>query len=408
MVSKHILVISQLFYPEEFRINDICKEWVKRGYQVTVITGIPNYPQGKFYEGYGLFKKKKETYQGIEIIRIPLIPRGNNGIMLILNYFSFIISGFFWQAFTKIKADEVFIFEVSPMTQALPGVWYAKKKKVPCFIYVQDLWPENVEIISGIQSKVIMGWIGKMVDYIYKHCTHIFTTSKSFIEAIHKRGVSKNKLTFWPQFAEDFYQPKWPSQVAEIPQDTQAYNVIFTGNIGQAQGLDILVEVAKKIKGRTKKEVYFNLVGDGRYKAKLVHLVTENNVSEMFRFISKQPAEKIPEFLGAADVAYLGLSSSPLFKMTIPAKLQSYLACGMPILASASGEVMNIIKSAEVGLCSEAGDATSLAENLLLMVEKSTEEQNRYRENAIRYNKENFDKHTLLDQMDLFFNLEGK
>lgn len=127
-IKTHILVVAQYFYPEQFRINDICIEWINRGYQVTVLTGIPNYPQGKYYAGYGLFKKRKENYKGIEILRIPLIPRGNNPVMLVLNYISFVISGYFWKAFTSIKADYVFIFEVSPMTQALPGVWYAKKK----------------------------------------------------------------------------------------------------------------------------------------------------------------------------------------------------------------------------------------------------------------------------------------
>src|SRR5699024_7818619 len=155
-MKKHILVISQYFYPEQFRINDICSEWVKKGYKVTVITGIPNYPQGKSYKGYGFFKKNREKYNGIEIIRITLIPRGNSAIMLSLNYLSFVITGFFWSLFTKVKADAVFIFEVSPMTQALPGVWYSKRKGVPCYLYVQDLWPENVEIITGITNKRVI------------------------------------------------------------------------------------------------------------------------------------------------------------------------------------------------------------------------------------------------------------
>ena len=165
-MDKHILVIAQYFYPEQFRINDICTEWVKRGYKVTVVTGIPNYPQGRYYKGYGLFKKRREIYNGIDIIRIPLIPRGNNAIMLALNYLSFVISGYFWKSTTNIKADYVFIFEVSPMTQALPGVWYAKKRKIPCYLYVQDLWPENVEIVAGVKNKRIINAIGKMVDYI--------------------------------------------------------------------------------------------------------------------------------------------------------------------------------------------------------------------------------------------------
>ena len=201
-LQKHILVISQYFYPEQFRINDICTEWVKRGYKVTVITGIPNYPQGKFYAGYGLFKKRKENYNGINIIRIPLLPRGNNALMLALNYFSFVVSGFFWQLLTKIKADYVFIFEVSPMTQALPGVWYSKRRNIPCYLYVQDLWPENVEIITGIKNKRVIDSIGKMVDYIYARCTKIFTTSNSFVNSIHQRGVPTEEIEYWPQYAE--------------------------------------------------------------------------------------------------------------------------------------------------------------------------------------------------------------
>lgn len=206
-LKKHILVIAQYFYPEQFRINDICTEWVKRGYKVTVVTGIPNYPQGKYYDGYGLFKKRKETYNGMDIIRIPLVPRGKNAIMLALNYLSFVVSGFFWKSFTRIKADFVFIFEVSPMTQALPGVWYAKKRKIPCYLYVTDLWPENVEIVGGIKNKTILNTIGIMVDYIYKRCDRIFTSSESFIQAIVDRGTDRKKLEFWPQYAEDYYKP---------------------------------------------------------------------------------------------------------------------------------------------------------------------------------------------------------
>ena len=145
-MKKHILIISQYFYPEQFRINDIATEWVNKGYKVTVLTGIPNYPEGKFHKGYGWFKKRKDVYNGVNIKRIPIISRGKSSIRLFLNYISFVVPGFFWKIFTRLKADCVFIFEVSPMTQALPGVWYARKRKIPCYIYVQDLWPENVEI----------------------------------------------------------------------------------------------------------------------------------------------------------------------------------------------------------------------------------------------------------------------
>jgi len=303
-LKKHILVISQYFYPEQFRINDICTEWVKRGYKVTVITGIPNYPQGKYYDGYGLFKKRKETYNGIEIIRIPLIPRGNNAIMLVLNYLSFVVSGFFWKVSTKIKADYVFIFEVSPMTQALPGVWYAKNRKIPCYLYVQDLWPENVEIVTGITNKMIIGTIGKMVDYIYNGCSRIFTTSESFAKSIHARGISIDIIEYWPQYAEDFYVPLEEMSIPEIPKD-DVFNIIFAGNIGTAQGLDILPKAAELIKTKSDKKIMFNIVGDGRYKNELMGLVEFKGLDDMFNVIPKQPAASIPEFLAASDAALL-------------------------------------------------------------------------------------------------------
>lgn len=396
-------MISQYFYPEQFRINDICTEWVKRGYRVTVITGIPNYPQGKYYEGYGLLKKRKETYNGIDIMRIPLIPRGNNSVMLVLNYLSFVVSGFFWKLFTKIKADYVFIFEVSPMTQALPGVWYAKKRKIPCYLYVQDLWPENIEIITGIKNKKIIGAIGNMVDYIYARCTKIFTTSKSFVKSIKNRGVPEEKIEYWPQYAEDFYLPLESTGIHEIPLDN-AFNIIFAGNIGNAQGLDILPKTAMLLKeNELNRKVRFNIVGEGRYKETLVELVDKNNVSDMFNFIPKQPATRIPEFIAANDAAFLCLTNSPLFAMTIPAKLQSYMACGIPIIASAEGETEQMIKEANAGVCSPAGDADRLAELIVELSYMSPQKLKELGINARDYYERNFNKRELLNRMDVYF-----
>ena len=402
-MKKHILVIAQYFYPEQFRINDICTQWIKRGYKVTVVTGIPNYPEGSYYKGYGLFNKRKEMYNGIEIIRIPLVPRGKNSIMLALNYLSFVVSGFFWNIFTNIKADYLFIFEVSPMTQALPGVWYAKKRKIPCYLYVQDLWPENVEIITGITNKHIIGSIGKMVDYIYARCTKIFTTSNSFVTAIESRGVIAEKVEYWPQYAEDFYKPLAKMSIKEIPDD-ERFNVIFAGNIGTAQGLDILPKVALIIKEKNpNKKVCFNIVGDGRYKESLVKLVGDSNLTDMFNFIPKQAATRIPEFMAASDAAFLCLTGGPLFSMTIPAKLQSYMACGIPILASANGETDKIIKDSDSGLCSPAGDEAALADIILELSDESPQKLSELGTNARSYYDDNFNKEELLNRVDKYF-----
>lgn len=409
-MAKHILVISQYFYPEQFRINDLCTEWVNRGYKVTVVTGIPNYPQGKFYDGYGIRKKRKEIYNGVEIIRIPIIPRGHKAFMLVLNYLSFVFSGFLWKLFTRIKADYVFIFEVSPMTQALPGVWYAKKRKIPCYLYVQDLWPENVEIVAGIKSKKILAIIERMVNYIYRNCDKILTTSKSFVQEVQKRVFdNKSKVSFLPQYAEEIYKPVEKADVPEIPDDN-SFKIIFTGNIGMAQGLDILPRVAEKIKIVTKfdaasktSDIKFVVVGDGRYKDKLIFEIAARSVEDMFIIIGQQPANRIPELLSKCNAAFLSFMDNFLFSMTIPAKLQSYMACGLPIIASASGESEKIIVEAKCGICSKIGDVESLTNNIILLSNMENSELKKMGQNSLGYCTNNYNKKNIMDQMDKLF-----
>lgn len=402
--KKHILVISQVFYPEQFRINDMCQEWVKRGYKVTVLTGIPNYPQGKFFDGYGLHKKHKETWNGIDIIRIPVIPRGNDVIHLVLNYFSFPISGFFWNLFNRIEADYVFMFETSPMIQCVIGVWYTKKHKLPLYLYVQDLWPENVEVVTGITSPIVIEPIQKMVDYIYKNCDEIFVTSPSFVRAVceRKKKVPECKVHYWPQYAEEFYQPVEREKVDQIP-EKDVFKVIFTGNIGYAQGLDILPRTAAILKEHRKK-VLFCIVGDGRYIGEFKKEIDKLCVEEMFCFVGRKPAEKIPKFLAACDAAFLSFMETKLFEMTIPAKLQSYMACGMPVIAAAAGETKRIILEANCGVCSSSGDEKALAESIERMMMCSKDDLDKMKKNSREYYETHFEKKELMDQMDRYFN----
>lgn len=398
---KHILVISQYFYPEQFRINDICEEWIKRNYKVTVLTGIPNYPQGKYYPGYGLFKNRHEKYKNIDIIRIPIISRGNNPLQLVLNYFSFVFSGLLWKTFTKLKADYVFIYEVSPMTQALPGVWYAKRRKIPCYLYVTDLWPENVEFVTGIKSKFVINRIHKMVDYIYRNCNYIFTSSKSYINSIKLRGVEENKLKFWPQYAEDFYKPVYNGNCLEIPQNG-AFNLIFAGNIGFAQGLDVLPKAASILKKNNKK-VVFNIVGDGRAKNQILESISQYEVKDYFNFLSKRPPQQISELIGACDVNLICLSKSKVLEMTIPAKTQSSLACGKPILVCADGEIQDVINDSKAGICCNASDEKMLAEKIMEFMLMDQHTMQEMSNNAIEYSNMHFNKDKLIDEMDKYF-----
>lgn len=397
-MKKHILVVSQYFYPEQFRINDICQEWVKRGFKVTVITGIPNYPEGKYYEGYGILKKRKETWNGIDIIRIPLIPRGKSKIGLVCNYLSFPVSGFIWNLLSNIKADYVFNFETSPMTQTLIAVWYAQKHKVPCYLYVQDLWPEAVETVTGIHNPFIIKPLDTMVRYIYKHCDKIFCTSPSFVRDICKRGVDKKKVYYWPQYAEEFYKPAEKHSVPEI-EDDDSFKIIFTGNIGYAQGLDSIPKAAKILKSKGA-NVKFYIVGDGRYKQELIKEISYAGVDDMVILIGRHPAKRIPEFLACCDVAYVSFMNDSLFSKTIPAKVQSYMACGMPVLAASEGETNRIVQKADCGLCSHIGDEVSLAENVEKMMSMEIAELERMGKNAREFCNRYFSKKVLMDQMD--------
>ena len=407
---KHILLVSQYFYPEPFRVNDMAVEWVSRGYKVTVLTGIPNYPMGKFYDGYDKKHRTHETWNGVNIIRIPLVARGNssnkllNAIGMTRNYFSFVRSGKKWvksEEAANLHPDLVFTFEVSPMTQAKIGVWYGQKYNVPTFLYVQDLWPENVETVTGIHNRMIIEPIDKMVDNIYRKTDTIFTTSPSFVEAIvnRKNPVDRNKVHYWPQYAEDFYKPLKPQDINEIPNDDY-FKIAFTGNIGTAQGLDILPKTAELLK---KEKVKFVIVGDGRYQAEFVKQIEERKVQNMFIMLPRVQAERIPEILSTCDAGFISFNNTSLWENTIPAKLQSYMACGMPIIASASGETKRVIKEANCGVCTKIGDADALADGILKFMNMNIIALGN---NARMYFEEHFNKKLLMDMMDQYLNQE--
>lgn len=402
---KHILLISQYFHPETFRVNDIACEWVKRGYKVTVLTGIPNYPMGKYFDGYDLKHHRREYWNGVEIIRIPLIARGNSGNKIInavgmtANYLSFVFFGHRWiksREARNLHADLVFTVEVSPMTQALIGCWYAARYHVPSYLYVQDLWPENVETVTGIHNRLIINPINRMVDWIYAHSDQIFTTSPSFVKAIvnRKNHVDKSKVHYWPQYAEEFYRPMEPQHVDGIDKDDKSFKIAFTGNIGTAQGLDVLSKAAELLKDV---DVKFIIVGDGRYQPEFERQIRERSVQDNFIMIPRVSAEQIPKILSCVNAGFISFNKTPLWEKTIPAKLQSYMACGKAIIASASGETERVIHEAECGVCVEIGNEKALANGIIKIMKMNSRELGiKSRE----YFELHFDKKKLMDEMD--------
>lgn len=386
-------------------------EWVKRGYKVTVLTGIPNYPMGKYFDGYDKKHKTREIWNNVNIIRIPLIARGNsansilNSLGMVANYFSFIILGKKWvksQEAANLNVDLVFTFEVSPMTQALIGLWYKKRYHVPTYLYVQDLWPENVETVTGIHNKFIIEPINRMVDKIYRKTDMIFTTSPSFVNAIinRKKLVDKRKVHYWPQYAEDFYKPMTPQPMSSIESSDNSYKIAFTGNIGTAQGLDVLPKAARLLKDEA---VKFIIVGDGRYQAEFEKQIDELAVREKFIMIPRVSSEKVPIILSNVDAGFISFNKTPLWENTIPAKLQSYMACGKAIIASASGETKRVITEAECGVCCDIGNPVSLADGIKKMMKLDSKVMG---QKARMYFEEKFDKKKLMDEMDKFFSMD--
>lgn len=396
---KHILVVSQYFYPEQFRVNDLCLEWQKRGYQVTVVTGLPNYPEGTIYPGYSWPPKRCDNYNGIKVIRLPIIPRGNHIIGLAFNYISYCASGVIWALFSPLKPDCVFTYAMSPLTQAFVSIAVAQKRGIKHYLYIQDLWPDSIYDVVKIKSAFIRKLLHKMVKFIYKKSDVLFITSANFKEAIEKFEILEEKIVYWPQFCEDFYK-KTEEKNEKIPQDGIT-NITFTGNLGMGVGLEILPDAALLLKSKEIK-VRFNIIGDGRVKQKLIQSVKDKNCMEYFNFINKIAPEEIPEYLAASDAAFVSLRAEEFLSRTLPAKVQSYLACRIPVLGSANGETQAVIREAKCGYCSNAGDADALAVIIEKFIGLSYGDREALAESGFEYFKQHFDKKLLFDQMDNF------
>lgn len=401
----NILVVVQYYYPEQFRTNDICNQLVEDGHNVTVLTGIPNYPQGKYFDGYGIWKKRFEIHDGVKIIRSFLIPRGSNKLQLILNYLSFVLFGWLKSfKLTREKFDLVFVYETSPITMAIPAIAIAKRKKIPLIMYVTDLWPESVQAVGATSNKSIIKAIGKVVDYIYKSCDKILVSSHSFKDAICQRGHDVSKIIVWPQYAEELFQ-EVPIETSQIEKDIPTgFNIMFTGNIGDAQGLDVVIEAVKKLKDYP--DIHWILIGDGRAKDGLVRIVEEKKLQNQIRFIEQKPIDLMPAYLSLADAALITLKKEPIFSMTIPAKLQSYMACGIPILACIDGEVVDIVRDANAGLTCAASDADGLARIALQLYSMEKLSREKLGKNANNYFNENYKRDKLIKKLYSIFEKE--
>lgn len=399
----NILVVCQHFFPETFRINDICTELVKRGHKVSVLTGLPNYPTGTVFEGYEDCYKAPRTYNGVTIYNTDIIPRGNSKKQLILNYLSFWFKG--CKRAKKLakseKFDCVFVYQLSPIFMAFPGIKVSKKQNIPMYTYVLDLWPESLAEMTGIKSGPIYSYIKHLTKNVYKSSKQILVSSEAFKNSIIASGIESERIMFWPQYAEDFYKPVNISKSDDISDELpQGFNIIYTGNFGEAQKLETAIDAAA-FTFKECPDINWIFMGGGRDESNIKEKAEKLNlVNKNIFFIGRKPAEDVCKYLSVCDAALLILKDLPLLNITLPAKLQSYFACGIPVIASCGGEGAKTIDISGAGISCIPENPKKLAEIAISMYNMTDDKRISMQENALSYFEENYKKEKLMDLLE--------
>lgn len=339
---KKILVVSQNFYPEQFRINDICKELVKRGYDVTVLTGLPNYPEGKIFAGYEKKKKREETIDGVKIVRCYERERKRGGaINLFLNYYSFVCSS--KKALKKLDKDFdlVIVNQTSPVMQASAAIKYKKKFGVPVLLYCLDLWPASLSA-GGVSGGPIYKYFKRVSKKIYSQCDKIVVTSSMFKEYFKSEfGFDETQIGYLPQYAEDMFKPTYKESTSE------QFNFVFAGNVGKLQAVDNIIDAARLLQNDN---IKIHIVGAGSELNKCKEMAQGLNNVE---FYGQRPLEEMPKFYEMADAMVVTLKHDELISKTLPGKVQTYMAAGKPIIAVGENELKNVIEDAKCGFVAQ-------------------------------------------------------
>lgn len=392
-----ILILSQYFWPENFKINDIALGLKEEGHEVVVLTGLPNYPDGELYNGYK-YESSIEYWEGIKIYRSKLFPRGKGGgLRLLLNYFSFAFFASFKVLTIKEKIDCVLVFEPSPITVGIPAMVYRKLRSVPYAFWVQDLWPASLTAAGGIENKLVLGFFDWLTRCIYNKASLLLVQSRTFTDYILNQGIPKEKIVYLPNTTEEFYKKIEETDKYRniIPNGD---NIMFAGNIGEAQSLDTFINAMKIV---IDKGVFFNwiVLGDGRYKKELQSKIEVLGLKNYVFFLGKYPSEEMPYFFSYADALYVSLKRDYIFSLTIPSKVQSYLACGKPILASLDGEGAKVVMESNAGFVSSSEDVEALAMNIEKILNLSYEKKIEYGQNALNYYNREFKRSIVLNKL---------
>lgn len=397
-----ILIVTQYFWPENFKVNEICTELKSRGHEVEILTGLPNVPDGKYYEGYSFWKKGgPKEYKGMKIHRVRILQRHNNFINLTLNCVSFIVSSFIYlPKLLKNNYDIVFAFQVSPVTSALPAKWYSFFKKIPSVIYILDIWPESMYFL--INMKTPPKWFDFLCrNYcksIYKSFDKVMISSKRMVEKIKLMNISEENIEFMPNSADKLELLPYNKELAKKHNLNGKFVVSFAGNIGRAQGLDMVIDAAYKL--RENKNIAWLIVGEGTERQRLIEKVKEKNIEDIIIFPGWQTKEQLSEYISISSALTVILKDNEVLNLTVPAKVQTYLSMGKPIIASMNGEAADVILQSNAGLVSSADNLEGYCNNVKKMYSMSIEEIKNMSDNGINYCKKNYDAQILYDKLN--------
>ncbi|MDF1756314.1 MAG: glycosyltransferase family 4 protein [Verrucomicrobiales bacterium] len=399
-----VLILSQYFWPENFQINELAETLQEKGVEVEILTGKPNYPKGKFYAGYRGGGCVEEFHHGLPIHRIPIVARGNGGLRLGINYFSFVLSGLFFAPWLlrKRKYDVVFVYAPSPILQAIPALFVGRVKKCPVLLWVQDLWPESLSATGYVRNNLILKIIEWVVRFIYRHCDLLLVQSRGF-EAPVRKLACQTRVAYHPNSVESVFSNPSNIEVPEVEGLGEGFTLLFAGNIGSAQAVDVIIEVAEILKSY--EDIHFVVVGDGSRRDEMILSCRRRGLKNV-HLPGRFPVEMMPTFMKRASALIVTLADKPIFSLTVPNKVQAYLAVGKPIIACLNGEGARIVTEAEAGLTAPAEDAAALAAAIIRLYEMDEISRNIMGLNGRRYFETNFDHDRLVDVLITHFESE--
>lgn len=390
-MAQRVLIYTNHFYPENFKVNEVSEMLSNDGLEVTVITGIPNYPDGKIAKGYGYFKNTTDVVKGVKVKRLWLIPRGSGSkLRLVINYLSYFASCIFYTLYIglfKKKYDVIFVHHTSPILIAISPIIYKWLRKPKMILWDLDMWPDTLVALDIIKSKKVILFLETLVKWIYKQYDKVLIGSNSFASKAKER-VADYKIDYFPNWAEDVFTQKNQVQPNNNPQFPEGFSVMYAGNIGEAQDFGNVFNAMKILKNEA---INWLIVGDGRWLKQLKENVTQSGLSDKVTYYGNNPLQTMPYFFSKADVMFFSLQDKEIFSKTVPAKLQAYMASAKPIVGMISGEGNQIIKEAKCGLSVNSGDYIGFADAIL---EMKTNKQLllQYGKNGEAYYNKNYSK----------------